>query len=215
MVEINSPVKPKPTSIFSVLFFALMKSIVFALLAELLLMLWFSGIILLDSKVTALTQVQNLLSSDQKFLLTNHSLLAETISQKVLNVHQVFLHCLLSLKAPFNVWNAWILFIVVITEIILTRIAMVVVSSPLYLILAVLAVIDGSVQRAIRRYRGARESTFKFHRAKHLLGWMIFVPYLLFLSYPIALPISIVLCLHACLIAMVLWYMVMHFKKYI
>mgnify|MGYP000940617614 CR=1 FL=1 len=92
-------------TVFSVLFFALLKSIVFALLAELLLILWFSGIILLDSKATALTQVQNLLSSDQKFLPANHSLLSETISQQILNVHQMFIHCLLSLKSPFNVWN--------------------------------------------------------------------------------------------------------------
>jgi len=215
MAEKNSPVKPKPISIFSVLFFALLKSIVFALLAELLLILWFSGIILLDSKATALTQVQNLLSSDQKFLPANHSLLSETISQQILNVHQMFIHCLLSLKSPFNVWNDWFLFIFMMTEIILTRIAMVVVNTPLYLMLAVLAVIDGGIQRTIRRYRGARESTFKFHRAKHLLGWMIFIPYLFILSCPIELPMPFVLCLHACLIAIVLWYMVMHFKKYI
>lgn len=215
MVEKHSPVKPKPISIFSVLFFALLKSIIFASLAELFLMLWFSGVILLDSKTIALTQIQILLSSNQRFLLKNHSPLVTTVLQPILTIHQAFLQGLLFLKPPFNAWNDWILLIVATTEIILTRVAMIIISSPLYLMLAALAVIDGGVQRAIRRYRGARESTFKFHRAKYLLGWMIFMPYLLFLSCPMALPISFVLCLHACLIAMVLWYMVMHFKKYI
>lgn len=215
MAEKNSSVKPKPTTIFAVLIFAFFKSIVFALLAELILMLWFSGIAILDSKTVAFTQVQNLLRFDQLFLLKSHSYVAATVLKIVLTLHQIFLHGLIVLKPPFNVWNDWFLFLVTITEIVLTRVVIVIMSSPLYLMLMILAVIDGWVQRAIRKYRGARESTFKFHRTKHLLGWMIFIPYLCFLSCPIELPMSFALCLHASLIAMVLWYMVMHFKKYI
>lgn len=55
------------------------------------------------------------------------------------------------------------------TQHVLLRVSVLVSYVPVLLILASLAAIDGLVQRAIRRYRGGRESATIYHTAKRLL----------------------------------------------
>lgn len=214
MPESPTSIKPKPSSFLRGFVFAWVRVAFLSLLAWLFLEIWFESKAFLKGPDQSLQQTQQMLQSEQA-MLQSHLLLQKN-----------FLHGLDLTRNPLDTWmmnlkieetKYYFLLNIFegVIEIVFTRILILALHLLFYFLMSLIAFTDGLVQRAIRKYRGARESTFKFHRAKHLLGWVTWMPYLFILSWPVEFPMLSVLCLHACLIAMVLWYMVMHFKKYI
>lgn len=70
------------------------------------------------------------------------------------------------------------------TLIILQRTLIFLLAIPLFLLCFGLGIIDGLVQRDIRKFQGARESTLLFHEIKRSLGWVFFIPLLVYFSLP-------------------------------
>lgn len=214
MPESSTSVKPKPSSFLHGFAFAWVRIAFLALLAWLFLEIWFESKAFLQGVDKILLQTQQLLQSEQA-ILPNHLLLQMNFFHEVNFTKNQLDVWMMNLKIGETKYYSLLTLFERVTEIILIRAFIIGWNLPFYFLMSLIAFTDGLVQRAIRKYRGARESTFKFHRAKHVLGWITWMPYLFILSWPVEFPMSSVLCLHACLIAMVLWYMVMHFKKYI
>ena len=104
------------------------------------------------------------------------------------------------------------------SEIVLTRLIQYELSLPLFVVVIGVLAIDGLVMRDIRRFQGARESTFIFHRAKRGLSVCIFIPFLIYLACPISLSSlgsALFLLLHAMLVGLLLRIAITHFKKYV
>jgi len=76
----------------------------------------------------------------------------------------------------------------------LTRVIVLTLSLPLFLLAAFVGLVDGLVRRDIRRFGAGRESGFVYHRAKASLIPLAVLPWVIYLALPISLhPLAIIL----------------------
>jgi len=71
-----------------------------------------------------------------------------------------------------------------VTRIMLGRVMIFLLAIPLFLLCAMLGVVDGLVQRDIRKFQGARESTLFFHQMKSNLSFWFFIPMFAYFAWP-------------------------------
>jgi len=71
-----------------------------------------------------------------------------------------------------------------VTRIMLGRVLIFLLAIPLFLLCAMLGVVDGLVQRDIRKFQGARESTLFFHQMKSNLSFWFFIPMFAYFAWP-------------------------------
>jgi len=105
--------------------------------------------------------------------------------------------------------------IIGITWIILMRIFWLIKSLLFLAIMVFVAVVDGLVQRDIRKYRGDRESALTFHRLVSLILWLLPVLYLVWLAVPVALNRQQFLLIATAMTAVPVMLAVKHFRKYL
>ena len=86
---------------------------------------------------------------------------------------------------------------------------------PLYLLLSVVALVDGCVARQVRRLAGRRESSFVYHRVKRLLLWLASALAALYLWPPWPVDPRPIFAVHAVLHAVLLRQSAATFKKYL
>ncbi len=73
-----------------------------------------------------------------------------------------------------------------VTQIVVTRVLALCLSMPLFLLCTGLGFVDGVVQRAIRKYQNARESSFLFHAVKRSGTFWFYIPLFFYLALPLA-----------------------------
>jgi integrating conjugative element membrane protein (TIGR03747 family) len=66
-----------------------------------------------------------------------------------------------------------------------TRVFIFFLSLPLFLLFVGLGLVDGLVQRDVRKFQAARESTYLFHRIKRTWKRCFFVPLFLYFAWPL------------------------------
>lgn len=101
-----------------------------------------------------------------------------------------------------------------VTEIILGRILIFILSIPLFLLCLSIGLVDGLVQRDIRKFQGARESTLLFHETKRGLSFWFYVPLLVYMILPWAAPPTWFLLPMAVVSGFLLRLNIQTFKKY-
>ena len=101
------------------------------------------------------------------------------------------------------------------TAIVVMRLIIVLLFLPLFVLLGVAGLIDGLVQRDLRRLGGGRESALLYHRARQCvlpcLQWSCF----LFLVLPFAIKPELLLIPFAILFSIALFFTAKTFKKYV
>ncbi len=102
-----------------------------------------------------------------------------------------------------------------ITQLIGARLAVVVLSVPVYALAACVGLIDGLVQRDLRRFGGGAESGFTYHHLKKILGPLIWVPVLVYLATPWPLHPTMVFVPPALLFGWLIAKTAARFKKYL
>jgi hypothetical protein len=110
--------------------------------------------------------------------------------------------------------NAWVTFLLV-TQFVVERCQVFAVGSMVIFLFALLGLIDGLVQRDIRKFQNARESTLFFHRSKSFLSSLFFAGYFLFILVPMDIPLTF--CLTLIALATAYWVQVStkQFKKHV
>jgi len=99
-------------------------------------------------------------------------------------------------------------------EIVMGRLCIFVINLPFLISVLLIALIDGLGQRDIRKYQGARESAFFFHRIKPMTGKLFFLGFLVYMSWPwVISPLSFLIPITLIFSGMVI-YLVKNFKKY-
>jgi len=88
-------------------------------------------------------------------------------------------------------------------------------SLPLFILWVVLGIVDGLVQRDIRKFQGARESTYFFHRIKKAWHSSFFVPLFLYLVWPYAINPAWFLVPMAVGLGLMMQLSLRSFKKYV
>ncbi|OOF53749.1 integrating conjugative element membrane protein [Rodentibacter genomosp. 2] len=120
-------------------------------------------------------------------------------------------------------WGAWIYhylrdyvesaLYVIITFII--RLMIIVLTSPLFLLAALVGIVDGLVQRDLRRFGVGRESAFKYHHAKRAIFPVMLVAWILYLSIPFSIHPNWILIPSAVFFGLTISFTLSNFKKHL
>ena len=88
----------------------------------------------------------------------------------------------------------FVLAAVYVTFTFVVRLAILVLSTPLFLLATFTGFVDGLMRRDLRKFGAGRESSFVYHRAKRAVTTVLLVPWIIYLSLPFSLnPLAIFL----------------------
>ena len=105
--------------------------------------------------------------------------------------------------------------LLLVTQFVVLRCQLFLVGSLLIIAFGLLGLMDGLIQRDIRKYRAARESTLFFHRSKAFLSTIFYTGYFLFISIPVTFNLTLGLLLLAMLMGFMIYLASKNFKKYV
>ncbi|WP_413715444.1 TIGR03747 family integrating conjugative element membrane protein [Serratia ureilytica] len=122
-----------------------------------------------------------------------------------------------------NSWSGWLagtlkeylLATVYVTVITLVRVTILVLSIPLFILVLLVALTEGFGRRDIRRYGAGYESSFVYHHAKRMVKPAVYIPCMLYLSWPTAVYPNLLLLPAAILLGIAVTVTTASFKKYI
>ncbi|WP_449649091.1 TIGR03747 family integrating conjugative element membrane protein [Rahnella aceris] len=104
---------------------------------------------------------------------------------------------------------------VYVTIIFAIRVAILVLSVPLFIMVSVIGIVDGLVRRDLRRYGAGYESSFVYHHAKRYVKPAMYGPCMLYLAWPTAVWPNLLLLPSAMMLGFVLTVVTGAFKKYL
>lgn len=84
-----------------------------------------------------------------------------------------------------------------------------------YLLFSLVALIDGLVQRDLRRWGGGRESAFVYHHSKRLMFPSLLLAWVVYLGLPFSVHPNVVILPFAGLFALAVSVTASSFKKYL
>ncbi|PRB81514.1 TIGR03747 family integrating conjugative element membrane protein [Pseudomonas sp. MYb185] len=102
-----------------------------------------------------------------------------------------------------------------VTLMTLTRCVILVLTSPLFLLAALVGFVDGLVLRDLRRFGAGRESAFIYHHAKRTVVPVFLIGWLIYLSLPFAIHPNLFLLPCAALFGFLIAVATSTFKKYL
>lgn len=122
-------------------------------------------------------------------------------------------------KKPDNEWIRWIdIYIqatVYVTLTFVLRIFILLLTMPLFLLAALVGVIDGLVRRDIRRFGCGYESGFIYHHAKRAVAPVFFLTWIIYLSLPFSVNPCVILLPAAGIFGCAITVSIGTFKKYL
>lgn len=95
------------------------------------------------------------------------------------------------------------------------RIAILTLAMPVFLLFSLVALVDGLVQRDLRRWGGGRESSFVYHYAKKAAFPLIILTWVTYLALPFSLHPTFVVLPFAVMFALTVSVTASTFKKYL
>ncbi|MEZ5489116.1 MAG: TIGR03747 family integrating conjugative element membrane protein [Gammaproteobacteria bacterium] len=102
-----------------------------------------------------------------------------------------------------------------ITQVFAMRLAILVLATPVFGLFTLVALVDGLVQRDLRRWGGGRESSFVYHYAKKAAIPLIIMAWILYLALPFSLHPSWIILPFALAFAFAVTITASTFKKYL
>ena len=102
-----------------------------------------------------------------------------------------------------------------ISVITLVRVTILVLSVPLFVMVMLVALVEGLGRRDLRRYGAGYESSFIYHRAKKLIKPAAVIPAMIYLSWPTAVYPNFLILPAALLCGLAVSITVATFKKYL
>ena len=104
---------------------------------------------------------------------------------------------------------------VFITLVFAVRLAILLLSTPVFGLFGLVGLVDGLVERDLRRFSVGRESAYLFHIAKRAVGPMIILTWAIYLSMPTSVHPALVIVPFAILCAVFIRITASSFKKYL
>ena len=102
-----------------------------------------------------------------------------------------------------------------IVQVFAARIAVLCLALPLFALVALLGLIDGLVQRDLRRWGGGRESSYLYHYAKRSNGALLIAAWVIYLALPFSVPPVLIILPFAALFGLSVSLTASMFKKYL
>lgn len=119
------------------------------------------------------------------------------------------LHTAWTTVAPF------VLAVMQVTQVFAVRLAVLVLAMPVFVLLSLVALVDGLVQRDLRRWGGGRESSFVYHYAKRAALPLVVLTWVIYLALPVSVHPTFVVLPFATLFALTVAVTASTFKKYL
>jgi integrating conjugative element membrane protein (TIGR03747 family) len=104
---------------------------------------------------------------------------------------------------------------ITITEVFAVRLAVLTLSTPVFVLAGFVGSVDGLVQRDLRRWSGGRESSFVYHRAKLLIFSSLLMPWVLYLASPVSIHPDWIILPFAIAFGLTIAITAASFKKYL
>ncbi|EEF2419696.1 TIGR03747 family integrating conjugative element membrane protein [Salmonella enterica] len=104
---------------------------------------------------------------------------------------------------------------VYITVVFVVRVSILVLSIPLFVMVVMVAMVEGLCRRDLRRYGAGYESSFLYHHAKRFIKPSVIYPSMLYLSWPTAIYPNLMLLPAALLLGASVTVLMSTFKKYL
>ena len=95
------------------------------------------------------------------------------------------------------------------------RVLILILSIPLFILDTMVAIIDGLCRRDLRRYGAGYESSFLYHHAKRVVKPAVYIPCLLYLSWPSPVYPNLLLLPAALFLGLAITVVTSTFKKYL
>lgn len=95
------------------------------------------------------------------------------------------------------------------------RLFIIILTSPLFLLAGFVGLVDGLVQRDLRKFGIGRESAFKYHYAKKSLTPIMLVAWVVYLSIPFSVHPNLILIPAAVMFGLMIRLTASSFKKYL
>lgn len=102
-----------------------------------------------------------------------------------------------------------------VTLMTMTRCVILMLTSPLFILAAMVGFIDGLVSRDLRRFGAGRESAFIYHHAKRMVTPIFLTGWLIYLSLPFSIHPNLFLLPCALLFGLMVAIATSSFKKYL
>lgn len=104
---------------------------------------------------------------------------------------------------------------VYITVVFVVRVSILILSVPLFVMVVMVAMVEGLSRRDLRRYGAGYESSFLYHHAKRFIRPSLIYPCMLYLSWPTAIYPNLMLLPAALLLGASVTVLMSTFKKYL
>ena len=102
-----------------------------------------------------------------------------------------------------------------VTQVFSVRMAILTLAMPIFLLFSLVALVDGLVQRDLRRWGGGRESSFVYHYAKKAALPLVVITWVVYLALPFSLHPSFIVLPFAVMFALTVAVTASTFKKYL
>ncbi len=102
-----------------------------------------------------------------------------------------------------------------VTQVFSVRLAILTLATPVFALFTLVALVDGFVQRDLRRWGGGRESSFVYHWAKRSALPLLVLSWVVYLALPFSLHPTFVVLPFATLFALSVAVTASSFKKYL
>lgn len=102
-----------------------------------------------------------------------------------------------------------------VLQLFMVRLAILLLATPAFVLFGLVGLIDGLVQRDLRRWGGGRESSYLYHYAKRSVGGLLIAAWVIYLALPVSVNPSFVVIPFATLLAGSIRVTASQFKKYL
>lgn len=119
------------------------------------------------------------------------------------------------LRSGFAVISDHVIAAMTITQLFFLRLAVLTLALPVFVLFGLAALVDGLAQRDLRRWGGARESSFLYHHAKRTVLPSMVLPWVVYLGLPVSIHPNFVILPFAVITAVSIAVTARTFKKYL
>ncbi|QIT54437.1 TIGR03747 family integrating conjugative element membrane protein [Aquisalimonas sp. 2447] len=119
------------------------------------------------------------------------------------------------LRSGYGAAEPYVLSAITITQVFALRVGVLTLAMPVFVLFSLVAVVDGLVQRELRRWGGGRESSFVYHHAKRLMAPSIAMAWVVYLAMPVPMHPNWVILPFAVLNAVTVAITASRFKKHL
>ena len=120
-----------------------------------------------------------------------------------------------ALRAGYARVAEYVIAAMTVTQVFAVRLAVLTLAMPVFVLVGLVALVDGLVQRDLRRWCGGRESAFVYHHAKKAVGPALGLAWVVYLGMPVSVHPSYVVLPFAGLFGVGVAVTAGSFKKYL